>query len=378
MSLQELKLKKSPKIYISQEIKSQIDFLHNKIGSTEWSGILFYNVVKGSITDPSNLEIEVTSLYLMDIGSSVYTEYSAGSKLIDAFETISGSESQQYGHIHTHHNMQTYFSATDKEELVDNAKNFNYYLSLIVNFSGQYSGKIAISTTIDNTVIVVDEQHQTKSFKTSKKSVLAIDCDIVYHTKEIPFDTENVYLKLKKEKEIADKKKKIVHHGGIQRAIPGMQGKMHSNFKNFGSENEIYKKHIGEINESDEPDDTALGILNEIGIGYSDIEELSASIITQNLDNKDTLADVLDTFYKKRYKSVKTIYADTVDEIYETALANVILFKEFNNAAIPTDVIFEAMLDCLEDQKDQSKGPKSLYNKMIDELISAFAYIEEE
>ena len=46
----------------------------------------------------------------------------------------------------SHHNMSTFFSGTDSSELKENSKHYNYYISLIVNFSHNYCAKIAIPT----------------------------------------------------------------------------------------------------------------------------------------------------------------------------------------------------------------------------------------
>lgn len=47
------------------------------------------------------------------------------------------------GHIHSHHDMQVFFSGTDNMELMDNAPNHNHYLSLIINNKNEMVARIA-------------------------------------------------------------------------------------------------------------------------------------------------------------------------------------------------------------------------------------------
>lgn len=97
-----IELKQKPIIVISNDLQRQIDYLHRRIGNMEWSGVLFYKVIKGSIKNPKDLIIKATSVYVMDKGTAAYTEYSQSEHLIDAFDTIEGSEDQPMGHIHSH------------------------------------------------------------------------------------------------------------------------------------------------------------------------------------------------------------------------------------------------------------------------------------
>jgi len=60
---------------ISSQLLNQINYLHNHVGSKEWSGPLIYRVISGDVNDPDNMVIEATGMYLMDIGSSGGTNY---------------------------------------------------------------------------------------------------------------------------------------------------------------------------------------------------------------------------------------------------------------------------------------------------------------
>lgn len=138
------------KLILTDNIMSQIDYLHKIVGSVEWSGVLVYKVNKGSIEDYKNLEVEVLEILPMDVGTSGYTEYELSSADDYTFNNLCDrvmmDENLKIGHIHTHHGMECFFSGTDTQELHDNAPNHNYYLSLIVNFKdfSNWCAKIAL------------------------------------------------------------------------------------------------------------------------------------------------------------------------------------------------------------------------------------------
>lgn len=125
------------KLKLSSDLVNKIHLIHYKVDkNTEWSGILKYKILEGSIEDPENLIILAEDLLLMDIGSSAYTEYDfdTSDEKVANFILDAQLNGSKYGHIHSHHNMRCYFSGTDMGELHDNAPNHDVYLSLIVNY----------------------------------------------------------------------------------------------------------------------------------------------------------------------------------------------------------------------------------------------------
>lgn len=131
------------KIIIPKKIENYIDYLHKTVGAIEWSGILFYKFVGGDMSKLKDLMFRTEFLYPMNIGSHSYTEFEYSGEVMDAYETNPDLIECSTGMIHTHHNMTAFFSGTDTSELLSNAKNFNYYVSLIVNFTKEYKCKIA-------------------------------------------------------------------------------------------------------------------------------------------------------------------------------------------------------------------------------------------
>lgn len=87
----------------------------------------------------------------MDIGNGSYTEYTMNPSvasymldhdLIDCYQ----------GHIHSHHNMSTFFSGTDTQELKDSGVDTNHFVSLIVNNIGKYTAGITKKVNSKRTV----------------------------------------------------------------------------------------------------------------------------------------------------------------------------------------------------------------------------------
>lgn len=177
--MQEINLKNKIKLIISKQLQNDILYLHKEVKDVEWSGILFYSVVSGSIDKPSELVLKAERVYPMNIGSSAYTEFGYSNCIVDAYSSIDGSEDMKHSLVHSHHSMDCWFSNTDVQELHDNAPNHNYYLSLIVNHKTQYCAKVAMVAehTIREESLVFKGGSFT--FDESKSKVLVtMDCDI--------------------------------------------------------------------------------------------------------------------------------------------------------------------------------------------------------
>ena len=90
-----------------------------------------------------NFQCIVKDIFLMDIGSSAYTEYEFSERFIKYRMEHPESLDYETAHVHSHNSMKCFFSGTDMQELQDNAPNHNYYLSLIVNNAFEPTAKIA-------------------------------------------------------------------------------------------------------------------------------------------------------------------------------------------------------------------------------------------
>ncbi len=202
--------KAKSRLIISKEVQSQIMFLHNKIGDIEWSGLLFYSIVSGDISEPETLVLRANKIYLMDIGVGTYTEFTPDESIVDFYDKYPDSVNQKWGMIHTHHSMQTFFSGTDTDELVSNAGSHNFYLSLIVNHKSDFCAKIGIAVEVESEVknkflfshglsfksFINNEKVETKK----EKQLLTIDCIIEFEQDVFEF---NRYSAIKEAKEKA-------------------------------------------------------------------------------------------------------------------------------------------------------------------------------
>tara|TARA_R110002012_G_scaffold59679_1_gene156280 strand:- start:1449 stop:2627 length:1179 start_codon:yes stop_codon:yes gene_type:complete len=196
--LKEKKLEGNAEVVLTDNIVDQIEFLHDKVGSVEWSGVLVYKILEGSIEDHKNLVVEVQEILPMDVGTSSYTEYTIDPKdsytFDNLFDRVMVDPELKIGHIHTHHNMNCFFSATDMAELHDNAPAHNYYLSLIVNFKdfNNWCAKIAMVGEESHTGSIVRKFKGTDgsiveapvNIERTDKVLYTIDMDITYDVPE--------------------------------------------------------------------------------------------------------------------------------------------------------------------------------------------------
>lgn len=344
----ELKIKASPELLLSTRIQKQIATAHKECGSVEWSGYLFYSV-NGSIENPEKMSLKAEAFYLMDIGTSGYTEYESDPELIcDMMEIYPeyANGNWKMGHIHTHHSMNAYFSGTDQEELHDNAPAHNYYLSLIVNFAMNPVARIAIllkskvRTLIEKEYTFKNEEgvetvNNLNQDDTIEKEMLGIiDCDIVFEEEE---NNDSDFLRIlserTKQKEEEDKeakrleviKKASVHTPGFYtekqaKAYAGIGGymarynesdranlifqyrKSKTEFYPYSINNDVILQCI-----TDEELESDLSILlsrnkEELGLNF---------LVLMNRRENDSMGEK-----KEMIESLPSVLYDTLDEIY--------------------------------------------------------------
>ncbi len=232
--------KATAKLIVSKEVQSQIMYLHHNVGNVEWSGLLFYSIVSGSVEEPGTLVLKTEKIYLMDIGSASYTEFNPDESIMDFYDKYPEAEANnwKWGMIHTHHNMACFFSGTDMDELTENSGSHNFYLSLIVNHASQFCAKIG--------VVVEIEEEVKRKYKFSRgltfgglfnkepevklvKHLLVTNCDIIYEQND--FEVSR-YEKIK-----ADKTKVVVRHHSSHVNVGGFSGKQGSMFdEDYGNE----------------------------------------------------------------------------------------------------------------------------------------------
>ena len=105
----------------------------------EWSGTLFYTV-DGSFEDNS-LVITCKDIYVSDIGSATYTEFDHNADIV-TYQAMNDLLDCYTGLIHSHNQMATFFSGTDRNTLIEEGMDMPHFLSLIVNNVSVYTAKI--------------------------------------------------------------------------------------------------------------------------------------------------------------------------------------------------------------------------------------------
>ncbi len=185
--LPELELSNKPTVIISPEVQNQILYFHSVVKQKEWSGYLLCEQ-QGSIQDLNNLVLTCKHIHLLDIGTATYTEF-GGETFNEVLDDIGDTALEYKVHkIHSHNSMKCFHSTTDMDDLHDNAENFPFLLSLIVNFEGTYDAKIAfIGTQGTPEKIVLNSRLKGEDLvlNAKDKEVLVLcNCNIVIQTPE--------------------------------------------------------------------------------------------------------------------------------------------------------------------------------------------------
>jgi hypothetical protein len=145
----------SYKLIITKELQKKIDYLCTVINDVEWSGTLFYTV-KGDFKAKGENRLVVTAidLFLQDIGTSGYTEFSFSPTLAHyiCMHPNLLEEGVFQGLIHSHNNMQTFFSGTDTSTLQKEGAEKDNFVSLIVNNHREYTAGITSKCIIKSKV----------------------------------------------------------------------------------------------------------------------------------------------------------------------------------------------------------------------------------
>ena len=189
-----LQIASEAKIFISKEIKAQIDYLHKKVDKDEWSGILLLEL-DGTINDTDNLVAIAKEVFLCDIGNGTFTSYDneehydalwekypeydfMNDKRWDGKKNTKGPKMAQ---IHTHHNMGAYFSTTDLDDLDINCRAHGLYISLIVDFKGDYKCKGAFVTEIEqkSSIRPVDFKGQDLVMTNTVEKLVTFDFEVI-------------------------------------------------------------------------------------------------------------------------------------------------------------------------------------------------------
>jgi hypothetical protein len=158
--MKEMKSKTPIKLGITEKVLGQIAFLHNQCPTgREWSGLLVYKVVSGTIEKPETLELETLGIYPMDFGEAAFTSFEGDEKWIKAFTAfpqinpMSPTPGHYVGKIHSHHFMGSFHSVTDDADLKANCSKLPVFLSVVVNYAMEFNSKLAIHGNEEEVVL---------------------------------------------------------------------------------------------------------------------------------------------------------------------------------------------------------------------------------
>lgn len=138
------------KLIIPEEVERKIRYICQQVWNNEWSGTLFYKP-EGKFEDGS-LVIRCIDIYVMDIGTTTYTEFDMSPDVIGYMTDNPDLLDCQMGLIHSHNNMNTFFSSTDTATLSGEGIDRNHFVSLIVNNKGTYTAAITRKVKITKTI----------------------------------------------------------------------------------------------------------------------------------------------------------------------------------------------------------------------------------
>jgi len=255
--------------------------------------------MKGDINNPDKVEIEVKHFMLKDVGSAAYTEYEFGEEMVDLYEEMPELMQLKMGHLHTHHNMDAFFSGTDMRALHDGAESLDMLLSIIVNRKGKKIAKIAMISEMEKKVLF---QHKKKKFyfKDKAKDVLSIlDC-------ELRIENEGKY---GKEIELVMKQKQAKKDAVIVRQ-PQQTSEQLRLFDKEGLVEEVNAR--GEIIDNEELlSDKAISNLVVRSLAYDDMVDGTVS------DTIKIINDMIEEFdMKSEVKNMMSHFLNTLQKEY--------------------------------------------------------------
>lgn len=250
------------KVILTKDYVYDITRLHSLVPkNTEWSGILIYDEVSGSI-ETKDLVVKVLGVHLCHIGDVTSTEYLESEHFLKADERFYIIEDNlKRGITHTHHSMKTFFSGTDMSDLRNNIRCFKdggYLLSIVNNYENDYCGKIAIygETTVQEPIYsnvtevntfrgystTVNKQLVTGYKEVKKEGIGYIECTFEYEADDIV--DSNIKEMLDKYNEAKSKVTKFAHNGFSTANQGWNDSRYYDNLFNDGFDDYNYKPQI--------------------------------------------------------------------------------------------------------------------------------------
>lgn len=309
------------RLILPMEVINQIMYLHATFGKNEWSGILLYDVINGNPSKPADFVLEAKHIFLMDVGSAASTEYKTDGDIVDIYDKIEGAMEMKIGHVHSHHDMSAFFSETDTSELMDNVDKHNYYLSFIVNFSGNYVAKIAFLSErkVMSWMHYTNDHGELKKFKeeTTEETMIIVNMII-----QLKYNDSFFYNRIDevKEKRREEEKQKKITEKEKEKKFKTSKYPYQKSFYGFDDNfEEMHKQEMVNGFVKPEPKDMTI----------SDIEALTRNLLSVNpsLTESRSVYQVLNVLTDAK-KDEKTYYYDYFENNMLTILLSFFERKE--------------------------------------------------
>lgn len=326
------------KLIIPEEVERKIRLLCREIHNIEWSGILFYEV-SGSFEN-KDLVVTCKDIYQMDIGNGSYTEYTIPPD-VASYMLEHDLMGCYQGHIHSHHQMSTFFSGTDTQELRDGGNDTNHFVSLIVNNARTYTAGITRRIDAKKTI---REEFSYKSFNdvehSGVKEYITEDSYLEWYKMQIEIQGRNNSFEdemLARIKEIKEEKSKKTtyenKYSGYSLPVKEehQYPKMQTSFTTTASKGNQIQKELPFEEES------------EIPYGRVKLDKNLVNTVLKQLVTCSIIIPSSSTIDLERWsKSVPKLYADR--------FVNIKIFKEFA----------EPYIDFLLNYTDYTEAPETL------------------
>lgn len=184
-------------IIINKDVDNKIKELCLHVNNIEWSGVLFYKLDFDGNLD--TLQATCIDILPLNIGSTGYTEYKYDASVANYMAMKPELFDCALGLIHSHHNMNSFFSGVDTKTLFDEGKDLTHFLSLIVNNKGEYVAKITYKTKpIQSQLLTFNDVNYIIEKSDAEWEVKALDLTIVKEEEDDLFISKLMELKKSK------------------------------------------------------------------------------------------------------------------------------------------------------------------------------------
>lgn len=344
-----LKIGKVGKVIISEDLKKEIDYLHKKVGSTEWSGMLIYEQISGDFDNLENLVFEAKHVYPLNIGVSTYTEIDYDGEVANIMSDIPETMTSSVGKIHTHHNMTAYHSSTDISDIQKNAKVYgSAFLSLTVATDDKYDAKLGIAaktkTSFQCDFKNLDNNDCLKNFSNEVNHILLADLEVeVPGTSNVPEWLKNQYKKVVNKSKVS-KQSEISFPGTYEFPKPGQA---------FGSEDDPIIPTINDgffnLKKLKKWLCLLLGGKN-VGMSYKEPDELIQFFLLLSIEEATvTSEEIVNDLYM--FYDLAFDMHDSQTSLFDIRLGNLIqLIEKYN---ISNEINLNILIKHLKDEKNR-------------------------